>query len=222
MPTPDPADGRRRQVRHRRTPSGRPTRRGRQRRVAGRTPRPRPTGADCAAPSTARRWSTPSSTSTPRATSARAPTRSRSGPGSPPARSSATSRTPTTWPARPWPDSRPGCCPCSPVEATPDDPFADRVAALVAQRLRLFATLGKAAHVSRLRAPFQPRLAEGLAQGRRFLRGQVQTLFARELAAPRRRPGRGRSGRGRRPPSFETYQLLTEDRGFDSTRSGRC
>src|SRR5665213_2449789 len=51
--------------------------------------------------------------------------------------------------------------PLLPVGVAADAPFDDRVAALVDQRLRLFSTLGQAAHVSRLRAPFQPRLAEG-------------------------------------------------------------
>jgi len=111
--------------------------------------------------------------------------------------------------------------PVLPVEATPDDPFPDRVAALVGQRLRLFATLGKAAHVSRLRAPFQPRLAEGLAQGRRFLRGQVQTLFARELAGLDDHRADAALAAADALTSYETYQLLTEDRSFgvDEVRS---
>src|SRR5271166_5464622 len=50
--------------------------------------------------------------------------------------------------------------PLLPLGVAADAPFDDRVAALVDQRLRLFSTLGQAAHVSRLRAPFQPRLAE--------------------------------------------------------------
>ena len=111
--------------------------------------------------------------------------------------------------------------PVLPVEATPDDPIADRVAALVTQRLRLFATLGKAAHVSRLRAPFQPRLAEGLAQGRRFLRGQVRTVFAAELAALDEEQAEAALAAADALTSYETYQLLTEDRGFgvDEVRS---
>ena len=111
--------------------------------------------------------------------------------------------------------------PVLPVEAAPDDPFADRVAALVGQRLRLFTTLGKAAHVSRLRAPFQPRLAEGLAQGRRFLRGQVRTLFAQELAALDDERAGAALAAADVLTSYETYQLLTDDRGFgvDEVRS---
>ena len=68
--------------------------------------------------------------------------------------------------------------PLLPLAVGPDAPFDIRVAALVDQRLRLFITLGQAAHVSRLRAPFQPRLAKSLREGRRFLRSQVRTLFA--------------------------------------------
>ena len=111
--------------------------------------------------------------------------------------------------------------PVLPVEAAPGDPFLDRVAALVEQRLRLFATLGKAAQVSRLRAPFQPRLAESLAQGRRFLRGQVQTLFAPELATLDDDRAEAALASVDALTSYETYQLLTEDRGFadDEVRS---
>ena len=95
------------------------------------------------------------------------------------------------------------------------------MAALGEQRLRLFATLGKAAQVSRLRAPFQPRLAESLAQGRRFLRGQVQTLFAPELATLDDDRAEAALASVDALTSYETYQLLTEDRGFadDEVRS---
>jgi AcrR family transcriptional regulator len=111
--------------------------------------------------------------------------------------------------------------PVLPVDAAPGDPFGARVAALVEQRLRLFATLGKAAQVSRLRAPFQPRLSESLAQGRRFLRGQVQTLFAAELGALDDDRAEAALASVDALTSYETYQLLTEDRGFatDEIRS---
>ncbi len=89
------------------------------------------------------------------------------------------------------------------------------MAALVDQRLRLFSTVGQAAHVSRLRAPFQPRLADSLAEVRRFLRGQVRTLFATELAAMS--DGRAEAALAGADvlTSFESYQLLTGDRGLD-------
>ena len=104
--------------------------------------------------------------------------------------------------------------PLLPVDGDADDPFGDRVRALVNQRLRLFATLGRAAHVSRLRAPFQPRLAEtgpgppvppgpgadALRPGTRALdddRAEAALAAADVLT------------------SYESFQLLTDDRGFD-------
>ncbi len=104
--------------------------------------------------------------------------------------------------------------PLLPVDAGPDAPFDVRVAALVDQRLRLFATMGQAAQVSRLRAPFQSRLAETLTEGRRFLRGQVQTLFAAELAAMGDAPAEAALAGADVLASFESYHLLTGDRGF--------
>jgi TetR/AcrR family transcriptional regulator, regulator of autoinduction and epiphytic fitness len=111
--------------------------------------------------------------------------------------------------------------PVLPIDAVSDDPFAERVRALVDQRLRLFTTMGQAAHVSRLRAPFQPRLAESLVQGRRFLRGQVRTLFTTELTplADDRRAAALASVDIL--TGYETFQLLTGDRGLsaDEVRS---
>jgi AcrR family transcriptional regulator len=101
--------------------------------------------------------------------------------------------------------------PLLPLGVGADAPFDDRVAALVDQRLRLFSTVGQAAHVSRLRAPFQPRLATSLTEGRRFLRSQVRTLFAAELAAmPDARAEASLAGADILA-SFESYQLLTGD-----------
>jgi AcrR family transcriptional regulator len=108
--------------------------------------------------------------------------------------------------------------PILPIEAGPDARFDDRVAALVDQRLRLFTTLGQAAHVSRLRAPFQPRLAESLTEARRFLRGQVRTLFAPELSAMSDGSAEAALAAADVLSGFEAYQLLTDDRGFDHDR----
>lgn len=100
------------------------------------------------------------------------------------------------------------------LDVAPDAPFDDRVHALVDQRFRLFDAVGQAAHVTRLRAPFQPRLAETLADSRRFLRGQVRALFAPELAAM----GDGRAERALAAAdlvsTFESYQLLLTDQGL--------
>jgi len=104
--------------------------------------------------------------------------------------------------------------PLVPIGAGPDAPFAARVTALVDQRLRLFTSVGQAAHVSRLRAPFQPRLAESLAQSRRFLRGQLRALFATELAALPDSAAEAALAAADVLCGFESFQLLTGDQGF--------
>jgi hypothetical protein len=48
--------------------------------------------------------------------------------------------------------------------------LADRIKRLVAQRLRVYDAIAPVAQVSRLRAPFQPVLAEELKTSRAFLR----------------------------------------------------
>ena len=73
--------------------------------------------------------------------------------------------------------------PLVPIEATPEDPLSVRIAALVAQRFRIFDAVGNAAAVVRLRAPFESVLNDALAPHRAFLRSQIATLFAAELAA---------------------------------------
>ena len=73
--------------------------------------------------------------------------------------------------------------PLVPIEATPADPLPVRITALVAQRFRIFDAVGNAAAVVRLRAPFEPVLDSALARHRQFLRTQIATLFAVELAA---------------------------------------
>jgi len=95
-----------------------------------------------------------------------------------------------------------------------DAPLADRVQTLVDQRFRLFEAVGQAAHVTRLRAPFQPRLAETLAESRHFLRMQVRALFAVELEAMDNDRAEGVLGAADVLTSYESYQLLTTDQGF--------
>jgi AcrR family transcriptional regulator len=97
------------------------------------------------------------------------------------------------------------------LDVEPDAPLADRVQALVDQRFRLFEAVGKAAHVTRLRAPFQPRLAETLAESRRFLRSQLRTLFAVELTAMGRQRAEWVLSAADILATYESYQLLIDD-----------
>jgi len=98
-------------------------------------------------------------------------------------------------------------------------PFEDRVRALVDQRFRLFDAVGQAAQVSRLRAPFQPRVAATLAESRRFLRSQLRTLFAGELEALGDVLAERALASADVLAGFESYQLLTTDQGFTATEA---
>jgi hypothetical protein len=81
----------------------------------------------------------------------------------------------------------------------------------------LFDAVGHAAAVTRLRAPFQPLLAAELSQNRRFLRSQVSSLFAPELANMDERRSAATLAGVDILTSFESYQLLTEDRSMESS-----
>jgi len=96
-------------------------------------------------------------------------------------------------------------------------PFEDRVRALVDQRFRLFDGVGQAARVTRLRAPFQPRLARTLAESRQFLRGQLRSLFAGELASMDDDRAEAALAAADVLATFEAHQLLTTDQGFSVT-----
>lgn len=106
-----------------------------------------------------------------------------------------------------------------PVDVGPDRPLAVRVGALVDQRFRLFDAVGHAATVARLRAPFQPLLAEEIHQSREFLRSQIATLFAPELAGMDRASGGAVLAAADVLTSFESCQLLLHGQGLTPTRA---
>jgi len=80
--------------------------------------------------------------------------------------------------------------------------------------LEMVGAVGQAAHVTRLRAPFQPRLAETLAESRRFLRSQLHALFSGELEAIGDARAEWALAAADVLATFESYQLLTSDQGF--------
>ncbi len=100
------------------------------------------------------------------------------------------------------------------IDAGPEEQLERKVAALVEQRFKLFDAFGHAAAVTRLRSPFQPLLAAELSQNRRFLRSQVSSLFAPELAAMNKETSAGALAAIDILTSFESYTLLTEDRSM--------
>ena len=101
-----------------------------------------------------------------------------------------------------------------PVHATPDQPLADRIAALVEQRGELFEAIDSVATVSRLRAPFQLVVADELTRGRAFLRHQVAVLFADETAALPAAAALARLAMADIATSFEAWRLLRDDQGL--------
>jgi AcrR family transcriptional regulator len=105
------------------------------------------------------------------------------------------------------------------VDAGPEETLEQRIDALVEQRFRLFDAVGHAAAVTRLRAPFQPLLAAELSQNRRFLRSQVSSLFAPELTGMDQRSSASVLAAIDILTSFESYQLLIEDRSMESSEA---
>ncbi len=96
-----------------------------------------------------------------------------------------------------------------PVEV--DGPVASRARDAVTHRVELFDAMGAVGRLARLRAPFQPLIADQLAAIRRLLRERMATALAPELDGP-----------GTSPTaldaadvlcSFEAYQLLRDDLG---------
>jgi AcrR family transcriptional regulator len=84
----------------------------------------------------------------------------------------------------------------------------DRIDRLIAQRLRLFEAILPVARVSRLRAPFEPVVADGLVRGRRQFRRQVERHFADELGSLGRSQRNATLGAAEVLCSFEAYELL--------------
>ncbi len=109
--------------------------------------------------------------------------------------------------------------PLVPIDAPVDAPLAMKVTALVDQRFRLFAVVGNAAAVSRLRSPFQPLLAAELARNRAFLRSQMGTLFAPELAAMGPEAAARSLAMADVVASFESHHLLRHDQGLSTAQA---
>lgn len=92
----------------------------------------------------------------------------------------------------------------------PDDPLADRIAAVVEQRVRLHETTGPAARAARACAHRLPVVAAQVHDARSYLRHQLERVFAAELR---------RAGPGALPAidalcAFEAHELLRHDQGL--------
>lgn len=100
------------------------------------------------------------------------------------------------------------------VGALPHDPTAVKAERVAAARVRLFEAIAPAARAARACAHRHPIVARQIREARAYLRNQLRTLFAPELAA--------------RPAvlpavdalcTFETYELLRGDQGLSRART---
>jgi hypothetical protein len=89
----------------------------------------------------------------------------------------------------------------------------------VRQRGELFETIESVGTVSRVRAPFQLMVADRLTKGRSFLRLQLATLFARELAAMPDDVATMRLAAADVVASFESWRLLRDDQRFSRPKA---
>jgi AcrR family transcriptional regulator len=106
-----------------------------------------------------------------------------------------------------------------PIDAEPSQPLDLKVAALVRQRSELFEAIESAATVSRLRAPFQLVVADRLTEGRAFLRLQLATLFAPELATMAPAIAANRLAAADVAASFEAWRLLRDDQRLNRSKA---
>ncbi|MHB1519195.1 MAG: TetR/AcrR family transcriptional regulator [Acidimicrobiales bacterium] len=109
--------------------------------------------------------------------------------------------------------------PHTPIAAGPDDTLEARIRAVAAQRFDLFAVVGNAATVVRLRAPFQPLLAVELARNRHFLCNQLSELFAPELEAMGASAADSTLALADVLTSFETCRLLIDTHGMSPAQA---
>jgi AcrR family transcriptional regulator len=95
-----------------------------------------------------------------------------------------------------------------------------RIERIVAQRIRLFDAIAPVAKVSRLRAPFEPVVAEELLRSRRLFRRQVERHFEAELRVLDRADRASTLGAAAVVCSFEAYELLRYGHGMASRQIG--
>jgi AcrR family transcriptional regulator len=94
-------------------------------------------------------------------------------------------------------------------------PLDDRITRLVRQRADLYHAIAPAARVGRLRAPFQPVVAEQVRQSRAVLRRQVEKHFAPELDRLTPECCRETLDAADLLCSFESFALLRETQGLN-------
>ncbi|MEO6124784.1 MAG: TetR/AcrR family transcriptional regulator [Ilumatobacteraceae bacterium] len=106
------------------------------------------------------------------------------------------------------------------LKIDPSDSVEQRIRSLVAQRLKMFDAMSFVGVISRIRAPFQPIVAEQLTEIRAFLRNQLRELLAPELERLDAPAAANVLSAVDVLCSFEGYQLLRLDQGFGRARAG--
>lgn len=110
-----------------------------------------------------------------------------------------------------------------PIAASPSDATAQKIDALLDERERLWESQANFLIVSRVRAPFQPALAENIAASRQLFRQQVAALFAPEVAALRSASGPKAADAAVTAVhllcTFENWRILRIDHGHDVRRT---
>lgn len=100
------------------------------------------------------------------------------------------------------------------VVPTPDDDGLDaRIDALVDSRLDLYEAIAPIARMARVRASEQPRIAETLAETRRFMTDQLRGHFAAELRDRKRTDASDRLAAVDALTAFEAWDLLQGTHG---------
>jgi len=91
--------------------------------------------------------------------------------------------------------------------------LADRINRVVAQRAALFEAIAPGARAGRLRAPYQPLLAEHLRKSRALFRRQVERHFEPELS--------GITDMKARRETLDAIDILCSFESFDLLRTAR-
>ncbi|MGH9096289.1 MAG: TetR/AcrR family transcriptional regulator, partial [Acidimicrobiales bacterium] len=106
--------------------------------------------------------------------------------------------------------------PMAVIELDKDAPLEERAKSLVERRANVFEIAGKVGLVARLRAPFEPVIAEQLRGIRSQLRDQIEALFSEELKALGAARGPAALAAIDSLCTFESYHLWRGDQGLET------
>lgn len=112
------------------------------------------------------------------------------------------------------------------LDAVGEGALSDRIDRIVEQRGRLFETVAPIRRIARLRAPFQPLLADELKRTRALLSRQVKRQFSAELEEMEANVRRSTLAAADVLTSFESFDVMTSAQGLspehtaDALRTG--